>query len=178
MIRQTYPPKRGFITLLTTVMASLLLACGCGETSSPETEVPIDSVADTIADNSELDSKGSTASLTLDDETIVFSVEICSNPGGGTFTFIGSTTREDGKSVHITVRSISGQSQAFIKLGPPGSADAWEWRGGSETTSASIDGDMLTASGEAVGLDPSTGAFTEQTRRFSISGPCVSFMNF
>jgi len=111
------------------------------------------------------------ASLTFGDETIAFPVEMCTNPGGGTFVFMGSATRDDGETVSIVIRGTAGfESLVFIKIGPPGSDDVREWRGGSETT-ASINGGVLTASGEAVELDP-TLASTGRTRTFSVTGPC------
>ena len=131
------------------------------------------SVTDAAADNTTPESEDRTASLILGDETIVFEVEMCVNPGGGTFAFMGSTSIEDGKTVNIVVRGVSGQNQVFIKIGPRDSSDAWEWRGSTKTTTASIEGDVLTASGEAVGLGPSTNSFTDQTITFSVEGPCL-----
>jgi hypothetical protein len=173
MIRQTHLRDRGTLTFLTLALTSLLVACGSDENSSPEIAAPGNSATDTMADNTAPESEDRTASLTLGDETIVFTVEMCVNPGGGTFTFTGSTSKEDGKTVDIMVRGISGQNQAFITIGPRGSSDAWEWRGGTKTTTASIDGGVLTASGEAVGLDPSTNSSTDQTMTFSVEGPCL-----
>ena len=167
MIGQTHARDRGSLALLTSVLALLLAACGGAEDASPENAV----LSEAMAGDSELDSSGGTASFTFGDETIAFPVEMCTNPGGGTFVFMGSATRADGEAISIMIRSTTGRSQAFIKIGPPGSADVREWRGGSETTSASIDGAVLTASGEAVELD-SILASTGRTRTFSVTGPC------
>jgi hypothetical protein len=169
---------RGTLILITAALASMLAACGGSENSSTDTAAPGESAAESPAGNIEQDTRGSTGSLTLGDETIVFTVEMCTNPGGGTYAFSGSSTGDDGKTVNIMVRGFSGQSQVVITMGPRDSADAWEWRGGTETISASIEGGVLTASGVAVGLDPSTGAFTEQTKNFSLSGPCVNFAEY
>ena len=176
MIRQTHLRDQGALTFLTLALTSLLAACDSGENSSPGTAVPGNSVTDAVADNTTPESEDRTASLTLGDETIVFEVEMCVNPGGGTFAFTGSTSYEDGRTVAIVVRGVSGQNQVFITIGPRDSAQAWEWRGGTKTTTASIEGDVLTASGEAVGLDPSTNSFTEQTITFSVEGPCVDLI--
>jgi len=165
--------SRTSLILISVGLASLLTACGGNENASTDTAAAGKPAAESQTGNSEQAEQDHTGSLTLGDETIVFKVEMCVNPGGGTYTFMGSTTRDDGKTVNVMVRGISGQSQAFIKMGPPDSADAWEWRSGTQTTSVSIEGRMLTASGEAVGIDPSTGAFTEQTKSFSLTGPCV-----
>ena len=174
MIRQTHLRDRGSLSLVTAALASLLVACGSGDQSSPETVAPSESAADALADDSKSSSSGRTASLTFGDETIAFTVGVCANPGGGTFAFSGSTSRENGQTVDIMVRGTQGQSLAIITIGPPGSVDAREWRGGPSTTTASIDGGVLTAAGEAVGLD-STLASTDETRPFSINGPCVAW---
>ena len=176
MISQIPLRARGALTFLTLALTSLLVACGSGENSSSETAAPGNSPTATTASNTLPESEHRSASLKLGDETIVFEVELCTNPGGGTFAFTGSTSIEDGKTVNIVVRGVSGQNQVFITIGPRDSAHAWEWRGGTGTTTASIDGGVLTASGEAVGLDPSTNSFTKQTKTFAIKGPCLGMV--
>ena len=171
MPRHKHVLDRRFPSFATTLLTCLLVACGGCENS--ETSAPSSPTANAIADEGE-DSVGS---LKLDDETIPFTVDICANAGGGTYTLVGSATRADGKPVGITVRGVQGKNQVFIKIGVRDSADSQEWRSGTKSTTASQKGAVLTASGELVLLD-SVMASTGETMTFSLSGPCVNPMDF
>lgn len=166
---------RRFLLFILAALAYFLVACG-GENSTAET-----TVSGNPPDNATTDeggAGGNTGTLIFGDETIEFKVDLCANPGYGSFVFMGSAIRADGKPINIIVRSYKDAGHIiFIQIGTTGSEDAEDWRSGSDTSSVTLEGAMVIASGEVTLLD-SIGASTGQTLTFSFSGPCVNPASF